>query len=83
MVRGRGLVNDRSEAVVGAAAPTPPGLLLDIDLRGAMWKDPTEYRSVAQYGLYFTDVAAYPPRAFMRLNERLDLRLGGPGGRAD
>jgi len=66
MVRGRGLVNDRSEAVVGAAAPTPPGLLLDIDLSGAMWKDPTEYRSVAQYGLYFTDVAAYPPRAFMR-----------------
>ena len=66
MVRGRGLVNDRSEAVVGAAAPTPPGLLLDIDLGGDMWKDPTEYRDVAQWGLYFTDAAVYPPRALMR-----------------
>ncbi len=73
MVRGRVLVNDRSEAALGAAAPTStrPGLLLDIDLGGAMWKDPTEYRDVAQWGLYFTEVAGYPPRALMRrVNKR-------------
>jgi hypothetical protein len=66
MVRGRGLVNDRSEAVVGPAAPTCPGLLLDIDLVGVMWEDPTQYQEVAKWGLYFTDAAVYPPRALMR-----------------